>query len=155
MHDNTDVITRFYEAFDRLDADTMASCYQQDATFTDPVFGELHGEEITAMWTMLCKQAQDLTVTFTNVQADDTSGSADWKATYTFTPSGRHVENRISAQFTFDNGLIATHVDRFDLWKWSRMAIGPMATVLGWAPFFQNRLRETARRGLRLPRAED
>jgi ketosteroid isomerase-like protein len=145
------LIVKLYDALDRQDADTMAACYLPDATFTDPVFGELHGSDIAAMWAMLCKQAKDLDVGYSEVQADDITGSAEWRATYTFSPSGRRVENVVSAQFVFHNGLIASHIDRFDLWKWSRMAIGPMGTMLGWAPFFRTRLRDTARRGLRLP----
>ena len=35
---NAATITKFYEAFARLDADTMAQCYAPDVTFDDEVF---------------------------------------------------------------------------------------------------------------------
>ena len=38
MHPNEQTLTRFYTAFATLDADTMGSCYAEDATFSDPAF---------------------------------------------------------------------------------------------------------------------
>jgi hypothetical protein len=35
----------------------------------------------------------------------------------------RPVVNRISAQFYFQDGLIR-HTDDFDIWKWSKQALG-------------------------------
>ena len=45
--------------------------------------------------------------------------------------TGRPVHNIIDAQFTFRDGLIVTHIDTFNLWRWSRMALGPKAVALG------------------------
>ena len=145
---STDIINGLYEAFSNRDADAMGVFYSDDAQFTDPVFGDLHGNEIRAMWAMLCSQADDLEVTWSGVTATGESGSAHWEAVYTLTPSGRRVHNRIAAEFEFADGVITRHVDTFDLWQWSKMAIGPMGSLLGWAPPFKNKLRETARRGL-------
>lgn len=33
---NSALITRFYEAFSRLDAETMAACYSEDVVFFRP-----------------------------------------------------------------------------------------------------------------------
>ena len=38
MHPNQQSIETFYGAFARLDADTMAQCYADDAAFDDEVF---------------------------------------------------------------------------------------------------------------------
>lgn len=127
----------------------MADCYSADVHFTDPVFGDLHGDEAAGMWRMLCTQAAELEVTTSDVRVDGTTGSASWEAAYTFGPSRRVVHNHIAAKFEFDErGLIVRHIDQFDLWKWSRMALGPMGVFLGWAPFFRSRVRQTARKGL-------
>ena len=40
------LITEFYSAFQRLDAEAMAACYTADVVFSDPAFGELRGREI-------------------------------------------------------------------------------------------------------------
>ena len=50
-----ELIERFYAAFDRKDGDAMAACYAPGARFSDPVFGELRGEQPGAMWRMLLR----------------------------------------------------------------------------------------------------
>ena len=58
------------------------------------------------------------------------------------------MHNVIDAAFAFKGGLIATHVDTFDLWRWTRMALGAKGTLLGWTPFVRNAIRAQAARGL-------
>src|SRR5215208_5775870 len=123
----------------------MVSLYAPDATFEDPAFGELHGSEVAAMWRMLCAQAKDLVVTVSDVEADDQTGSARWVATYTFSATGRQVENRIRARFRIRDGVIADHRDEFSMWRWSRQALGPAALVLGSNPVGRALLRRRAR----------
>ncbi|XOV78440.1 MAG: nuclear transport factor 2 family protein [Aestuariibacter sp.] len=149
MHNNAQLLTRFYTAFQQLDAETMASCYANDVTFADPVFTHLQGQEAGDMWRMLCSQATQFSLTFSDIQADDESGSAHWQATYQFSKTGRTVHNKITANFEFQNGLIVRHTDDFDLWKWSRMALGPVGSVLGWSPFLQNKIRQMANHNLK------
>lgn len=149
MHPHAALIGRFYDAFARRDADTMAACYHADATFSDPVFRDLRGPQVPAMWRMLAARAKDLTVTHRDVVADDHSGRAHWEATYSFGKTGRHVHNRIDASFEFKDGLIARHVDRFDLYAWTRMALGPTGALLGWTPLVQGRVRREGMAGLR------
>ncbi len=148
MHDNAATIETFYTAFEARDPAAMAACYHQDVHFTDPVFGDLHGDEAKAMWHMLCDQAPDLRVTHTDVAADDISGSAHWEAIYMFGPTGRRVHNRIDAAFAFSDGKIIRHIDTFDLWKWMRMAVGMSGALAGWSGSAQNKVRTTARKGL-------
>jgi ketosteroid isomerase-like protein len=147
MHANAELIENFYAAFARRDAPAMAACYAPDARFRDPVF-ELEGGEIGAMWAMLCARGKDLRIVWRDVRADAAAGGAHWEADYTFSATGRPVHNVIDAAFTFRAGRIATHVDAFDLWRWSRMALGLKGTLLGWTPFVHNAVRGQARRGL-------
>ena len=147
--DNEALIDRFYSAFARRDHETMAACYAQDATFTDPVFQDLRGEEVRAMWRMLCERGIDLRLEHSEVRADEDRGSAHWAADYTFSGTGRPVHNEIDAGFRFADGLIVEHVDSFDLWRWARQALGPIGLVAGWAPPLQNRIRAQARENLR------
>lgn len=145
---NEQTIAKLYESFARRDATSMAECYAPEAHFTDPVFGDLVGDEIGSMWAMLTGRAEDLMIRFSDVSVTADAGSCRWEAVYMYTPTSRRVHNRIGASFEFEDGLIKRHVDSFNLWKWSRMALGTMGTLLGWAPFFRRKLRETARRGL-------
>jgi ketosteroid isomerase-like protein len=146
-HPNAALIERFYAAFARRDAAAMTACYAPDARFTDPVF-DLTGPEVGAMWSMLCERGKDLALAWRDVRADDVTGSAHWEPRYTFSATGRPVHNVIDAAFTFRGGRIATHVDRFDLWRWTRMALGAKGTLLGWTPMVRNAIRAQARRGL-------
>jgi ketosteroid isomerase-like protein len=142
---NAALIDRFYEAFARRDAEAMASCYAPDATFSDPVFRGLEGEEVTAMWRMLCERGEDLEISHRDVEADGERGSVHWSADYTFQTTGRKVHNEIDASFVFRDGLIAEHVDSFGLYRWVRQAFGPLGTLLGWSGRFHGKLRQSAR----------
>ena len=144
---NAALINRFYEAFARQDGETMAACYTADAHFHDPVFQDLHGPEVGAMWRMLCERATDLKIVHSAVETAGESGSAHWEADYTFR-TGRAVHNAIDATFTFRDGLIADHRDDFDLYAWARQALGPVGLVLGWSPPVQGKIRGEARKGL-------
>ena len=126
----------------------MGACYAPDAGFSDPVFQDLRGDEVRAMWRMLCERGKDLTVSHSAVEADDASGTARWEADYTFSGTGRKVHNEIAASFKFADGLIADQVDRFDLWRWSRQALGPTGLLLGWSPVVRNKVRAQARANL-------
>jgi ketosteroid isomerase-like protein len=148
MHQNADLIQKFYTSFQARDADGMNACYHTEVVFSDPAFGTLKGQEATAMWRMLCERGRDLDIQFGDVHADDEKGSARWEAWYTFSKSGRRVHNVIEASFAFQGGKIIRHADKFNLWKWSSMALGPLGAFLGWTPFVQSGIRTQARQGL-------
>ncbi|MBI3243576.1 MAG: nuclear transport factor 2 family protein [Chloroflexi bacterium] len=148
MHPNEQLIHTFYTSFQKRDAAGMIACYHPDILFSDPVFTHLQGARAGAMWQMLCARGKDLTLTFTNVRADDRAGSAHWEATYSFSQTGRKVLNVIDATFEFRDGKIVRHADSFDLWKWAGMALGAPGALLGWSPPMQAAIRKTASRGL-------
>jgi ketosteroid isomerase-like protein len=148
MHPNADLIKTFYTAFQMRDSDGMTACYRSDVVFSDPVFGTLHGQEAMSMWQMLCERGKDLKIEFGNIQVDEDTGSVHWEAWYTFSKSKRRVHNIIEAKFEFQGGVISRHTDRFNLWRWSAMALGPLGIFLGWTPFVQAGIRNEARRGL-------
>lgn len=150
MHPNQQTVQRFYEAFARLDAETMAACYAPDVVFEDEVF-QLRGQrEVGGMWRMLCgatraKGREDWRLTFSGVAADAHAGQAQWEAHYRFAATQRVVVNRIAACFEFnEQGLITRHRDRFDFWRWARQALGLPGWLLGWMPWFRQKVRAQA-----------
>jgi ketosteroid isomerase-like protein len=145
---NDELIQRFYAAFDRGDGEAMAACYLPEARFHDPVFGDLSGTEAGDMWRMLTGRAADLSVELAAHEANETTGSANWIATYTFAQTGRRVVNDIRASFRFEAGLIAEHVDAFSFWTWSRQALGAPGLLLGWTPMLRGKVSGQARKGL-------
>lgn len=149
MHPNALLITRFYTAFKNKDYKTMQSCYANNATFTDEAFVNLDATQVRAMWQMLITTGKDLELNFKNVTANDTHGSAEWVATYTFSKTGNRVVNHIKAEFTFANGLIVSHRDYFNFYTWVMQALGLPGLLLGWSNFMKNKVQQTAAAGLK------
>lgn len=150
MHANELTLQRFYTAFSHLDGASMAHCYAPDATFEDEVFSLRGARQVGGMWQMLCeatrtKGRDDWRLAFSDVQADAHQGRAHWEAHYRFSATGRLVHNIIDARFTFTpQGLIATHHDSFDFWRWSRQALGLPGLLLGFTPMLRNKVRSQA-----------
>ncbi|WP_269235860.1 nuclear transport factor 2 family protein [Flavobacterium flavigenum] len=145
MNPNENLIAKFYTAFANADAKTMSECYHPNVHFIDPAFGLLKEEQVSKMWKMLLlKSKGDIKIEFSNIKADEFSGSARWVATYKFSKTNRKVVNQVSAEFLFQDGLIIKHTDNFDVWKWSKQAFGITGYLLGWTGFFQNKVREQA-----------
>jgi ketosteroid isomerase-like protein len=151
---NEETIQRLYQAFARLDADTMASCYAPDARFDDEAFSLRGAREVGGMWKMLCEatRAQGADVwqlRWRDVQADGRTGRAHWDAHYRFGATGRIVDNAIDSEFRFTpEGLIAEQRDRFDFWAWSRQALGAPGLLLGWTPMLRRKVRAGAAKNL-------
>jgi ketosteroid isomerase-like protein len=144
MHSHAQLIVSFYTAFNRRDAAGMIACYHPEVHFSDPVFPDLRGPRAGAMWRMLCARGKDLQLHFDDVYADDRQGRARWVATYTFSATGRRVENHIQAELEFADGKILRHRDQFSLYRWASMALGPKGMLLGWLPPVQNAIRKQA-----------
>jgi ketosteroid isomerase-like protein len=145
---NDSLIERFYAAFAERDGAEMAACYAPNVSFSDPVFPDLEGPEAGAMWRMLTGQAKDLRIELLDHEADGDRGSASWRATYTFTRTGRPVVNNVHASFRFADGLIAEHRDEFDFHRWARQALGTTGLLLGWTPIVRSGVRRQARANL-------
>jgi ketosteroid isomerase-like protein len=145
---NGALIERFYAAFGRRDGDAMAACYAPEATFSDPVFGELKGPEIGAMWKMLTGRAPDLKIELVEHDASESEGSARWIAHYTFSQTGHPVVNDVRAKFRFADGKIVAHRDNFPFYKWARQALGTRGKLLGWTPQLRLGVLRQARAGL-------
>lgn len=135
------IIENFYTAFQQLDADKMVACYHPDVIFWDPGFGHLQGNDAGDMWRMLCENARDFELTFSDIELHATQGSAHWEAKYTFSRTGRKVHNSIDATFEFQDGLIIKHKDNFNLRRWAGQALGFKGYLLGGTSFFQKKLQ--------------
>lgn len=149
LHPNAKLVEQFYLAFQQLDAEAMCRCYADSIHFSDPVFTDLRGEQAGDMWRMLCSRAKDFSLRFDGIEADDHSGKAHWVATYVFSQTGRLIVNDIQASFVFKDGKIVQHRDQFDLWTWSRQALGAKGLLLGWSGIVQNEIRQQAAYGLK------
>jgi ketosteroid isomerase-like protein len=146
---NTDIIEKFYGSFQKLDHQGMNSCYSDDIVFSDPVFGFLRGDEVKYMWEMLCTNAKDFSLTFTNIQLlDDEYVTCNWTARYTFSKTGRKVVNYIKAYMKIRDGKIIEHSDGFKISQWASQALGLKGALFGWTGFMKRGIQKNARKSL-------
>jgi hypothetical protein len=145
MNQNEQLIHKFYNAFTNADAQTMCECYHPKIQFQDPAFGILKGNDACQMWKMLIEKSKgNIKIEFSDIKADDYLGTAKWIATYNFSKTNRKVVNVIQAQFQFQDNLIIRHTDNFDIWKWSKQALGFKGFLLGWTGFMQKQIQKQA-----------
>ncbi|MFO0672370.1 MAG: nuclear transport factor 2 family protein [Polyangiaceae bacterium] len=142
-------VRSFYEAFARRDGQAMSDAYAPDASFSDPVFPSLSGTEAGAMWRMLTGRSNDLDVSHSELEANGGRVTLRWDAHYTFSATGRKVHNIVRATIDVRDGKIVRHVDDFDFWRWSRLALGAPGILLGWSPIVRNKVRGQAAAALR------
>lgn len=149
MSDNKQIIEKFYTAFQQLDYKSMQTCYSDDIIFSDPVFLLLKGNEAKAMWEMLCKNARDFSLRFSDIELiDHEYATCSWTASYTFSRTGRKVVNNIKAFMRLKDGKIIEHSDGFRLSTWAAQALGWKGVLFGWTGFMKRGIQKNARRNL-------
>lgn len=149
MSVNKQIIEKFYTAFQQLDYKTMQECYSDDIIFNDPVFLILKGNEARAMWEMLCKNARDFSLSFSDIELiNHEYATCSWTASYTFSRTGRKVVNNIKAFMKLKDGKIIEHSDGFQLSAWAAQALGWKGVLFGWTGFMKRGIQKNARRNL-------
>lgn len=147
--ENINVLRKFFKSFMKGDVESMLDCYHENIVFTDQAFGKLEGDEVKSMWRMLLEYDKgDLKISYKDLEADETYGSAKWRAVYFFGKKRRNVINHIESSFKFQDNKIIQHVDQYDMWQWSRQALGWKGYLFGWSNFFQMRIQQKSRLSL-------
>ncbi len=155
MHPNQATLERFYNAFARLDVDTLATCYAccaPDAQFDDEAFSLRGHKQVMGMWRLLCdatkaRALSDWKLTYSGMNADAKTDKAHWEADDRFSATNRLFRTAIDGVFEFNaQGLIARHRDSFNFWSWSwsLQAPGTHGLLLGSTPFLRQKVRSTA-----------
>lgn len=149
MEEQKQIIEKFYSAFQKLDYKTMNDCYSDDIIFSDPVFLTLKGDEVRSMWEMLCKNAKDFSLTFSDIESvDEEYATCKWVAKYTFSKTGNKVTNNIKAFMRIKDGKIIEHSDAFRLSTWIGQALGWKGQLFGWTNFMKRAVQNSARKSL-------
>ncbi|MGK2863447.1 MAG: nuclear transport factor 2 family protein [Chitinophagaceae bacterium] len=149
MTDNKQIIEKFYTAFQKLDFKTMQECYSDDIIFSDPVFLVLKGDEVGAMWEMLCRNARNFSLGYSDIELiDDEYATCSWTATYIFSQTGNKVANNIKAFMRLRDGKIIEHSDGFRLSTWAAQALGWKGALFGWTGFMKRGIQKNARKNL-------
>ncbi|MBA3707027.1 MAG: nuclear transport factor 2 family protein [Bacteroidetes bacterium] len=148
MTTNEQLIIDFYSGFKNKNYKLMQSCYSDNAIFNDPVFVNLNAKQVRAMWEMFCVNGKEMEIEFSSIKADEAGGSANWKATYIFSTTGKKVINEIKANFVFENGKIVRHTDSFNFYGWAKQALGLTGFLLGWTAFLKNKVQKIGMKAL-------
>ena len=143
------ILEDFYVAFVNGDVSRMTAHYHSNAIFEDPAFGKLNYEEVKAMWAMLIDRSRgDLKITFDILSINENLSKVAWEAKYHYGKKRRPVHNKIIASIVIEDDKIIRHTDKFNLWRWSAQAIGPVGSLFGWSPVLKNTIRKKARKAL-------
>ena len=133
-HPNVVMIERLYTAIQNGDLTMIAACYDEDAYFEDIAFRRYGKKQIMEMWRYVCHGQPQVTFDSREISANDRTGTGRWKAHYLFGKTnkspGRPVDNAISSEFAFRNGLIVEHRDRCDAMAWARQALPPPFSLI-------------------------
>ena len=138
-----ELIQEFYNSFAAGDAKGMIICYHEDILFDDPAFGSLQGDRAKAMWEMLLsnKDTKPL-ITYEILEVNKKRAKVFWTAEYTYGPKKRKVVNKVTANFEFKDGKVIKHIDDFNLWAWSKQALGASGYLLGWSAFMRDQIQK-------------
>ncbi|MDA0194528.1 MAG: nuclear transport factor 2 family protein [Bacteroidetes bacterium] len=142
MEGHLKVIQSFYQAFKDHDVESMVQHYDLNVRFHDPAFGHLEGSDASNMWRMLIERGQNnFQIEYSDIRSIGDKVAAHWEAKYPFSKTGRMVHNKIDAEFEFVGDKIIQHIDTFNFWKWSSIALGTPGMLLGWSPIVKGKVR--------------
>ncbi len=147
------LVKTFYDAFARLDVETMLSCLHPEITFSDPLFPNLRKVQVFGMWRMLIASAarhpNDFKLSYELVFVEERKAQVHWQAHYRY-GGRRKVHNKVLATLTFWDGKIVRHVDGFNFFTWGRQALGTLGLVLGWHRKFRASVQAAALKQLKV-----
>jgi ketosteroid isomerase-like protein len=135
-HPHARLIETLYGAIRKGDPDAIIACYADDACFEDIAFQRRGKPRILEMWRLVCHGRPQVTIDFDSISADARKGNGRWMATYMFgrsaTKAGRKVDNTLTSEFAFRDGLIVDHRDRCHAMAWAVQAIPfPVSLLVG------------------------
>ncbi|RKS53528.1 ketosteroid isomerase-like protein [Gillisia mitskevichiae] len=140
---NKELLEKFYNSFSDGNAQGMIECYHKDITFRDPAFGKLRGSKAKNMWEMLLsKKDSKAIITYKILEIGKEDAKVSWTAHYKYGPKKRNVINKVIANFEFRDGKIINHTDKFDLWSWSKQALGASGYLLGWSSYMRDQIQK-------------
>ncbi|MEO7908849.1 MAG: hypothetical protein ABIV47_04295, partial [Roseiflexaceae bacterium] len=106
-------------------------------------FFDLQGAQVGAIWRMGWSYLPDIRVVCTD--SDIRGSSVYWATSYTYPPTGRYVEQHLTADLTFVDGTIIRHIDRFNIQEWAQEAYGIVGGMFGGSRLFERWVAAKAR----------
>ena len=138
-----ELLQKFYNSFSEGNAKGMIDCYHENITFHDPAFGTLRGKRAKAMWELLLsKKDNNASLCYKILEVNDKHAKVNWTAHYKYGPKKRKVVNNVTANFEFKEAKILKHTDDFNLWTWSKQALGTSGYLLGWSSYMRDQIQQ-------------
>jgi hypothetical protein len=143
LGDELGLVERFFNAFGNGDWRTMARCYHDKASFTDPIFPDLRGEQIVYYWHQWFKENEGIKLNYSQLFADERKAQVQWNVRYTY--QGRAVKHDATSTLAIWDDQIVRHVDEFALGGYLRQREGLLTGLLSGIPLVHQRVQRSAR----------
>lgn len=126
----TQTAENFYRAFAKSDLAAMGAAYDKNATFHDPLFGNLKGKtEVMDMWKTITPAVNPATFKLEPKVAANPTQNIDgswnvkvhWDAHYDI--GKRHIDNHSDTTLTIKDGKVLAQRDEWDLAAWTKQAL--------------------------------
>ncbi len=143
-----EVIQRYFDAMAQGQWQAMARCYHDQASFADPLFPDLRGEQIVYHLHRLYEPnsqhaRKQIELTTHALFSEDRKAQVQWELRCI--EAQRPVKLIGLSTFAIWDQFIVRHVDEFPFHHWARQTQGLAGALLGRLPFYQRRLQRSAR----------
>ena len=145
MHDHTQLIDSFFNAFSQRDYNTMKSLAKSTLVYYDPLYGYLNDGDVFLMWESRYGQ-KDFSLTYTCIK-DEGDGYFTVKIEVVYF-NKKTITQQIKAFIRVENDLISECSHAFSVHQLCKQEYGLLGHLLGWNRLIQQRIKNDARREL-------
>jgi len=136
---------KLYRALAEGDLRAVRSCYDANARYSDPVFGQLGRGSACYIWPVIFSQIRRPEWKFEVVDAGLTSARLSTKVNFVFAETGRPTSLRIATHLAIREARVVRHDDDFDIDACTWMAFPKENRFRLWTPHGRERLKGHAR----------
>ncbi|MBO9619550.1 MAG: nuclear transport factor 2 family protein [Niabella sp.] len=140
---NIEVITAFFEAFERLDYGQMNDLYVDDIIYSDPLFGLLQGPAVKDRWELICTSVKDFHLTIFKTEAiDGEYATCSWQVDYFSVRLHKQIVFSAKTFMKIVDGAITEHSEGYNLTQWIGKAYGLKGRLFGWTNFMKRKVQK-------------
>jgi len=141
------VIESFLYALQTKEPTQMAIYCLPGIQYFDPLYSYLTGSHVQTMWNYFFTTTDAFVVEYDSIK-DLKEGYFSVCSALFFKRNGRSISLQSTFYFKMEEGFISEYSQGFSLHKFCKQAYGFLGWLLGWNRYYQNRVRNLARRQL-------
>lgn len=115
-----DVVTRFYNAFEVGDFNTLEKLYAPDVHWQDTIFSYTGRENVMGVWRFEIYLSKGGKISYKIVSTEGNTVVVSWSDDYSF--FGEPVSHAITATLVVENGQIVRHTEDYSWDEWAKQA---------------------------------